>query len=87
MTRGELLKPCDDGADAAGARVVERAAAEGGEAGAEQHRGVDEVGAFNDALAQAGDALVDHDEDQAIDEIGRLVGGWLKSSGSPGVAP
>ena len=60
-------------ANAARARVVERAAAKGRKAGAEHHASIEQVGIGHHLLAQAGRAFVDQREDQAIGEIGRAA--------------
>src|SRR4029077_10887182 len=73
VARRELFEPRHHGGDAAGPCVVEWAAAEGGEAGPEQHRRIDEIGGFHYALAQTRDTLVHHHENQPIDEIGRCA--------------
>ena len=61
----ELVEPRPDGVDAARARIVERAAAERREAGAEHDAGIDEVGILDHPLAQAGRALVDQRRESA----------------------
>ena len=65
----QLRQPLTHRAEAAMARVLQRAAAERGEAGAEDHAGIEQVGIGDDALAQAGDALIDQREDQPVGQI------------------
>ena len=69
----ELFETRHHCGDATGARVSEGAAAKRREARAKQHRGVDEILAVHDALAQAGDTLVHQHEYQAVGEIGRCA--------------
>src|SRR5262249_59060322 len=49
-------------------RIVQRAAPEGGEAGAEDRSGVDQVGVGNDMVGKRGLRFGDEVTDQAIDE-------------------
>jgi len=56
------------------ADVLDGAAAEGGEAGAEDHAGIEQVGVRHHALVQAGHRLVEHGQDHALGDVfGRRV--------------
>src|SRR6516162_7981983 len=75
-----LREPHQGGADVGHAvlsRIVQRPAAERREAGREYHGAVDGVFVCHDALAQAGDADVEHRQDETV---GHLPG-WRRSVG------
>ena len=67
----QLAEAGDDGIRAAFASVVDRATAEGREAGPENHARIEQVGIGDNPFAQAGNRLVDHRQYQSILEIGR----------------
>src|SRR6478752_144856 len=67
IAAGKLVEPRYNGSDAPVARIGQRPPAEGSESGPEDHRGVDQIGVLNDLLSKAGDAFVNHDQDQPVD--------------------
>src|SRR5579871_6345461 len=78
VTLRQLRKPLQHGVDAALAGVLQRTAAEWREAGAENDRGIDEIGIIGNLLAQAGDALVHEHEDQPVEQIRRCRPGCFR---------
>src|SRR5690348_11931664 len=72
--RCEFLQARDDRSDTAAACIGQRAAPEGSETRTEYDSSIDQVGVLNNAFAQAGDTLVDEDENESVDEIGRPIG-------------
>src|SRR6185437_5632908 len=72
MSLCELPQTLHTGRDTSRARVMQRAAAKGRKAGAEDDAGIDEVRVLDDALAQTCHALIDQRQNQPV---GQLRGG------------
>src|SRR3546814_1289169 len=74
VLRLQRLQALQHGVDASLADVLDRAAAERGEAGAEDHARIEQVGIFDHAVVQRGDGLVEQRQHQPVLEVpGHLV--------------
>jgi len=79
-----LLQALRDGTESLAAGVLDRSAPEGGEAGAEDHAGVQQVRIRDHPLPQAGGGFVE----QAQDDAGLQVRGMsLGALGTMGLSP
>src|SRR6266702_245918 len=79
MTGGQLPEAAHHNLNSSGACVSQGTATEGCEAGAENDCGVHQVGLVDDALPQAGHALVHENQNQPVDQVSRRgsgVRGW-----------
>src|SRR3546814_7401786 len=90
VLRLQRLQALQHGVDASLADVLDRAAAERGEAGAEDHARIEQVGIFDHAVVQRGDGLVEQRQHQPVLEVpGHLVVlrhlGLLRLALGPGV--
>src|SRR6478736_9946628 len=77
----EQLQSCQYVTDATCARVVQRSAAEWGKAGPEDHGAVHRLFVRDHALAQAGDAGVDHRQNEPVGHLGEIIRVRLRTGG------
>ena len=66
VLRLQGLEPCQQDIGAGVADVLDRAAAERGETGTEDHPGIQQFGVGDHAVVQAGHGFVEHGQQQAI---------------------